>query len=640
MSKRGAKPVAKAEIIDSSSKKKVRFSSMKVKLAFLLGIIAFMVYANTLKNDYAYDDISTITKNSFVTAGISAVPQILATPYRRGYFKTPNDLYRPLSVAMFAVEYEVFNGAPMPMHFINVLFFAGCVILLFFFLDAFFDQEKTGIAFTASLLFALHPIHTEVVANIKSRDDLLCFFFAFLCMNLFIKYTRNGRAFQLVTGVLSFFLSLLSKETAITFLAVIPLVFFFYVNENKKRSIHIFAGAAVMAIVFLFIRFSVLNAYDANHSSVFFFIDNALADPPSVESRYATAIFTLGMYLKLLFVPYPLICDYAYNSIPFVNFNNEWVLLSLVTYTALITFGIYRIRKFRKDPLAFAIAFFLFTIAIFSNIPFLIGSAMAERFLFFPSVSFCFVLALLIEKLIVTKPVTIQSVATNKIALAILIPLSLIYIFITANRNSDWKDSLTLYSADIKKTPDNARLHCFLGVEYVNKSTTITNDSATQKRLVDEGMNAFKKALAIYPEYSAAHSDLGNAFYFTGQPDSAKLHFELAIKLDSTDLEAINHLDFIYFYEQRYRESIALCKRALAIDPNYTRGYCNIGMCYVRLQLYDSAIYFLHKAISADPGFNLSYESIAIAHDRSGNADSARKYESIAQIQDPSFHVH
>ena len=371
-----------------------------LKCALFLGIISFLVYANSLKNGFVLDDDTVTIKNTIITQGASAIPEILTTPYRRGSFKnTTNDLYRPLSLVMFAIEYQIFGKNPAPFHFVNLLIFCGCVILLFYFLDKLFERKRTAVALIASLLFALHPIHTEVVANIKSRDELLCFFFAFLSLNLFLSFVKSGKIVHLLTGSLCFFLSMLSKETVVTFVALVPFIFFFYSNENKRRSGYITGCVLLAAIVCIAIRFSVLNHYHANEIANINFVDNALAKKDlSFESRVATAILILGYYIKLLFVPYPLLCDYSFNSIPFTHFSNPVVLIILSLYIFLAVFSVKRLIKNQKDAYAFGILFFLTTIALFTNIPFLIGTTMGERLLFFPSVGFCIVIALLIEK--------------------------------------------------------------------------------------------------------------------------------------------------------------------------------------------------------------------------------------------------
>ncbi|MBC7554471.1 MAG: glycosyltransferase family 39 protein, partial [Taibaiella sp.] len=387
--------------------------SLKTKLALLLGIIAFLLYANTLKNDYVLDDFTVIKSNSIVTRGISAIPEILATPYRRGWFITTNDLYRPLSLVMFAAEWQLGDGKPGPGHLMNVLFFAGCVILLFLFIDGLFGGRKSAAAFITAFIFALHPIHTEVVANIKSRDEILCFFFAFLSLNIYLKYMQTGKMQQLLLASFCFLLSFLSKETVISFLFVIPFIFFLYRNENKTRSLYITLSSVAVTVLFLVIRYSVLHKYDANTTSEVSFMDNFLTISPSALSRFATEILILGKYIKLMFVPYPLISDYSYNSIPFTDFGNVWVLLSLAGYAFLVVFSVMRVIKNNKDPFAFGILFFLSTIALFSNIVFIIGAPMAERFAFFASVGFCLVIALLIEKFLLGEGAVVADIFKN-----------------------------------------------------------------------------------------------------------------------------------------------------------------------------------------------------------------------------------
>ena len=370
------KPVAQSQVKASMPQPADRKGlSVNLKMALLLGFISCLVYANTFKNGFVYDDCTVITDNTIVHKGVSAIPEILSTPYRRGYFITANDLYRPLSLVTFAIEYQFFDKNSTPYHIINILLFASCVILLFQFLEELFDRKKTAVAFVAALLFAVHPIHTEVVANIKSRDELLCFFFAFLCLNIFFKYIQSGKMLQLLVGAFCFFLSFLAKETVVTFLGIIPLVFFFYRNEHKPRSVYITISVVIATGIFLYIRYSVLNFYGANETANLRLIDNALAAKDlSIDSRMATAILILGLYIKLLFVPYPLISDYSYNHIQFVSFSNPVVLISLAIYIFLAVFSLLRFIKNHKDPYAFGILFFLMTMSLFSNILFLIGT--------------------------------------------------------------------------------------------------------------------------------------------------------------------------------------------------------------------------------------------------------------------------
>ena len=628
-----------SDVLNSGGETKKFFDNAR-SLYIILLLVSFIVYGNTLNNDYAYDDLSAITKNSIVTKGMSAIPEILSTPYRYGFFKTTNDLYRPLSLVMFAIEYQVFGGGAAAGHFINILVFACCVVLLFSFVDNLFDNKKTGAAFVAAILFAVHPIHTEVVANIKSRDELMCFLFAFLSLRIYAKYYQNGKTMQLALACLVFFLSLLSKETSIAFVAIIPRIFFFYKSGNNSRRIFITLSCLLAAAAFLLIRSSVLATYHANDFTDIKFIDNALVGAPSVASRYATAIFGLGKYLALLFVPYPLICDYSYNNIPFVNFSNVFVLLSLVVYLSLFAIGVYRIIKVPKDPFAFGILFFLITIALFSNIFFLIGAQFAERFVFFASAGFCCLVTFALERWVAkTALVNVASVFLQKRLLYFISAVVLVFAVMTIIRNNDWANSLSIYRAGVKSAPNNARLYFFVGNELLISNAAEERDPTVRNQIADEAIGDLRQALLIYPRYGEAHKVLANGYFIRSQLDSAELHYRKAAELWPEDIEAWNNLDVVYFNAKKYRESIGTCLAVMKIDPQNIEKFNNIGICYMRLMKYDSAVYFLKTGLTRNTSFNPFLENLALAYKLDSKIDSAKKYESMAQQHNPGFHI-
>ncbi len=602
--------------------------SIVLKLAILLGVIAFLVYANSFKNGYALDDFNTIKENKIVTKGIPAIGEIFATPYRRGWFITTNDLYRPLSLVMFAVEYQLSDSNPMVGHVMNVLLFAGCVIFLFLFLHGFFRQKKIAVAFIAALLFALHPVHTEVVANIKSRDEILCFFFAFLSLNVFIKYVDSGKMKHLLLGCLCFFLSLLSKETVITFLGIVPLIFFFYRKEDKKRSAFITGGVFAMAALFLIIRFSILAAYGANHAADVSFIDNMLGGAPSAASRLATEVGILGRYIKLLIIPYPLICDYSYNAIPFTGFGDPWVLVSLVVYAALAFFGIRGLIKNPGSPFVFVVLFFLASISLFSNIPFLIGTPMAERFLFFASVSFCLAVALAIEKWILKTYNADAPALTSSKVLAIVVPIALIYCGLTVARNNDWLDNLSLFKADINKSPNDSRLAYYYGTELVTVASREGNP-AVSKPMIEEGITNLRRSLAIYPEYEGSMSELGNAFFHVNQNDSAEIYDKKALERNPKSPLTLNNLAGVYFVTQRYPLALEICKKSIELNPEYVDAFSNEGLCFLHMGKPDSSLFYLYKAMAINPNFPGTYENFIITYKTLGKPDSASKYQAI-----------
>ncbi len=573
-------------------------------LCIALAAVAFLLYFNTLGHGYILDDVMVLKDNVFVKQGIKAIPELLTTPHMRGYLVIPNDLYRPLSLVMFAIEYQFFGLNPMVGHFFNILTFMGCVVMLFLFMNKFFDGKKTAIAFIAALIFAVHPIHTEVVANIKSRDELLCYFFAFWSLNLFMNYMKSGKMMQLILGVFVLFLSYISKETVITFLAIIPVLFFFYYNENRSRAIMISAGTVLATVIFLIIRTVVLAKYHANEANTATdFMDNALAGAPNMATKIATEFLVIGKYLKLMFIPYPLLANYSFNSIPFVGFGNVWALLSIAAYLGLIYVGITRFIKDKKDPWAFAILFYLATLSLFSNFPFLMGAEMAERFAFFASTGFCIAAALAIEQWIIKEGATnILSIKAGK-TLAILLPLALVFGGLTVARNSDWKDEYTLYKTDVEKSPEDSRLYQYLATAMAENMYPEEPDSTKRKEMDKESIGYLRKALAIYPDFAEAHVELGRLYERTRMYDSAVVQDKTALKLKPFNATANNNMGSVYITLGKYEESIPFLKRSIEGNANFKFVYLNLARAYKQVRKYDSAAVYYNIMLSFDPNY-------------------------------------
>ncbi len=159
---------AKREQKISSARNSIR----RIMMLFIAGL-AFLVYSNTLDHKYVLDDFGVIPENNITKKGVSGLPEIFSTTYRAGTNLIDNTLYRPLSKAMFAIEWQIAPNTPALSHWMNVIFFALTCVVLFSILTLCLNGNLL-IPFIASMLFAAHPIHTEVVANIKSRDEIMC----------------------------------------------------------------------------------------------------------------------------------------------------------------------------------------------------------------------------------------------------------------------------------------------------------------------------------------------------------------------------------------------------------------------------------------------------------------------------------
>ena len=244
----------------SSSMKKLEKGHFNLKrsLALLVALAGFLLYANTLGHDYVLDDFGLIKDNTITKKGVSAIPEIFKTSYRFGMNITDYQLYRPLSKAMFAVEWNIAPDSPALGHFINVLLFAFLCYMIFMVLTKYLKGDLL-IPFITSLLFAAHPLHTEVVANIKSRDEIVCFLLLMGTLWHLHSYVTNGSMKAYVAGISCFFIAMFSKESAITFIAVVPLLYYFFTNADNSKYTKTVIGMLAGAGIFLLIRSSVLG---------------------------------------------------------------------------------------------------------------------------------------------------------------------------------------------------------------------------------------------------------------------------------------------------------------------------------------------------------------------------------------------
>lgn len=609
-------------------------------LCIILGAVSFLVYFNTIWNGFVMDDVMVLKDNRMVLQGAKAIPELMTTPHMRGYLIIPNDLYRPLSLVMFALELQLFGLSPMVHHFFNIVTFAGCSIMLFIFLNKFFDGTRVALAFMAALIFAVHPVHTEVVANIKSRDELMCFFFGFWCLNLYIDYMKSGKMWQLLLGVVMFYLSIISKETVIAFVGLIPIIFFIYVNDDKKRAVFITAGTVLAFAVFMGVRSSVLNAYDANNPAANVeFIDNALSGavdmPITAIQVFCTKVVVMGHYLKLMFLPYPLVSTYSYNAIPFADFGSISFWLSLLANGALIYFMVTRFMKDRRDPWAFAILFYFATIFLFSNFPFLMGAELAERFAFFASAGTCLLIALAIEKWVIKGVANdIDLLKTGKV-LMVLAPLCLAYAGWAAVRNGEWKDNVTLYRADVQRSPNDVRLYHNIASALAEEEYFKQTDTLKKIAVDDEALTYLRQGAAIYPGYADLYVEMARIYDRKKQYDSAIKYNTMALKMNPINFTANNNLGSVLLTAGRYREAIPYFYAALQVNPNFKYSYINLAKCYQQLQKYDSANANYRLYLTFEQNVDI-YTEIGTGFFMQQKYDSAAYYYKLVLQQKPN----
>lgn len=532
----------------------------------VIAAIAFLLYANTIGHDYALDDSGAITGNRFVQEGFGGIVDLMKVEFWH-FANMHLGYYRPLALITFAIEHQFFNGDPNISHFINCLIFALSGYVLFIVLNKVFNRFNAIFPFAIALLFVAHPIHTEIVANIKGRDELLSFLNVTLMLWFALKYLDTKKVLFLIPSLLFCYLGMLSKETALTGVLLLPVIIFYYkeytVMESLKKSIPF-----LIVVALFFIQKKMLLG---TLSGV---IPSDIVNYPYAKGnvKLPTTFMLFAFSLRLLFVPHPLRYDYSYNQIPAVHMGNVWALLGM----ALFAIGAYFAFKQVLKRTTWGFAFSIFYITLIPALAFTVlrGGIFAERFLFFPSLGFCvavvYGISLLLKADVGNALSTVRVwVGANTKFIFVLTVVFALYSIKTVSRNNVWKDNFTLFSADIKTGKNSAQNQHHYGNQYIYLAS-VEQDSVKKLDYTYEGIRALRQSLRVHPKF-------GESYYLIG------LAYQILIP---------NNDSAIYYYNQ-----------AIKTAPGYSDSYYHLGILYQNMGKNNVASYYYNEAVKYNPQY-------------------------------------
>jgi len=564
--------------------------------AVIVALLAFGFYCNTFSNESALDDTLLITDNEYVYQGFAGIPSLLSTDAYYSYYKhmgVGNQLsggrYRPLSLVNFAIEQQFLGaipqskidsvmqhaGYPGPQHdklvsdmhvrhAFNVLWFTLSVIVLLWFLRYVVFRGNHIMAFLAAVIFAIHPIHTEVVANVKSRDEILSLLFICLTFICAFKYREQKKMWLLVAGLAGYFLAFLSKEYAIGLVVLLPLAFYMFGKETPGKSIVAALPYAGIAVLFLIIRSQIIDP--SGNPPDLDILNNPYGFASATE-RLATILATPLNYLRLLIFPHPLTSDYSYNTIPYKDFASLLVWLSVVVHLGLLWLC-YKFTR-QRNVLGFAIAFYLVNLALVCNLFFNIGATMSERLIYHSSVGFAIAVGYLLYKGMEKIP----SAAAAKTALAgLMVVLIALCGMKTIARNADWKNNYTLFPQDLKASPNSVMLNAYVAAAYVDQSVD-EKDTVKKKAELHEAVHLFDKAISLDTTYVTAYINRGRSWYDLGEADSDFYNLNKAREMlpGYAQLpELFYNNAVLYMNKHQYQQAMNALQISLKLNPNFT----------------------------------------------------------------------
>jgi len=536
------------------------------KVGIILALIAFLLYSNTIGFGYVLDDSAAIVENQFVKKGIAGIPDLLKTDFwyfsnlRLGY-------YRPLALISFAIEQQFFDGNPRISHFVNVFIYAFTAYMLFVLLSGILKTRNFLFPLIITLFFVAHPVHTEVVANIKSRDELLSFLNVLLMLWFSLKYIDLKKPTNLFASLLFFYLALLSKETAMVPIVFLPVILYFRgsysIPEVGKKAI-----PYLFIIGLFFIQKNLLLESAAGMTP-----DDPVNYPyreSDVRIPMAFLLFAFG--LKLLFFPHPLRYDYSFNQIPAADISNVFVIAAIILFIAGAVGAIKYYKS--KSPIILGLILLYISMAPLMAFTILRGGIFAERFLFFPSLGFSIAIVSTLSALFKTR--FTEKISNLKTFISSHIPFFLLTLSIivfygikTFSRNFAWKDEIALFSTDIKSGENCTQNLRHYGTEIMRLAIS-EKDPVKKNQYATTAINTFKRALVIHPKFGECLNQVGVIFqevYLI--PDSA-----------------------IYYYTKATEASPGLA------FPSY-----NLGTIYQIQGNNEAASFYYNEAIKKNPAY-------------------------------------
>lgn len=669
----------------------------------IISLLAMLCYANTLTLHYALDDRMVILESKYtIQGGWEGVKGIFTEDTFTGYFGSDHSIvaggrYRPMSQLSYLIEFQLFgksirdkigdlddynnlhNAAheeffyetPLPFvnHLMNVLYFILLCLLIYEVLSRIFPQYKGGkwfqsLPFIATLLFAMHPIHTEVVANVKGRDEIFAMLGAFAALWASLRYVDTRKWYWLIISLLSFTFGIFSKENTITFLAVVPLALY-YLSSDQKRPVDYLVTLVPLiigSVFFIFARYKALGSMMQPDMT-----GNILNNPYVNATRaqqIATVLITWGIYLKLLFFPHPLTHDYYPHQIALTDFSNPLVWLLLAGSIALVVYGIWKLRK--KTVPAFAILYFIITFSITSNLLFNVGTFMNERFVFMASAGFTLLVGWWIYLL-----ATANAPSLQKLALGVGVCICLLFGIKTFTRNFTWKDDYTLFLTDVKTSENSIKCNISAGgsslqlwkkhhkerdkrnaYNYLDKALQLDNNALNAYLLLSElaylderpdlAYQAAHNATLIDPEnpqgqyllslatqLQKSHEiDPVNELLNQGNVDDAWREINKILEKDPDNIMAKNVKGNVLGRGYgRLDEALLIFKEIVETDTNFASAWENMGICYALKKDFDNAERCLLHALELSPDNDNVKLNLYYMYQNKGDEQKSAKYK-------------
>jgi protein O-mannosyl-transferase len=583
-------------------------------LFLLLSIIVLLIYSNTFKAPFVFDDNMNIQNNASIRLNKFTIEDVVKTVSESRLRS------RPIANISFALNYYFHQYNVTGYHVVNVLIHIITGIFLYIFVKTtlrlpllhFKEPTPTWIASFTVFLWIVHPLHTQSVTYIVQRMNSLASMFYVLSMLL---YTRGRltsdkrRRWILFTGcILAGILAVGSKEIALTLPFFLLLYEWYFFQDLSLVWFKHYFMPVVGAMVFLALSALVYMGTETLHN--IFFVPGDFDF--TLMERVLTEFRVVIVYLKLLLFPHPsqLNIDHDF-PLSRSLFDPISTLFALGTIIGIFGLALYISRKERL--LSFCILWFFGNLVIESSVIML--DILFEHRTYLPSM----LLSLLVVTLVVryTKLPWLRVVA--------LCAVALVYAVWTYERNSLWANEIALWSDCVAKSPHKARPHTNLGYALMSQGN------------INEAIYHYTEALRIAPSYVIAHNNLGSALARQGKVQEAVRHYTEALRLNPHYAQAHNNLGNALINEGKVPEAVHHYTEALRLNPHNAEAHNNLGSALASQGKVAEAVRHYTEALRLNPHAALVYNNLGNLLARQGRVEEAVRHYTEALRLNPNY---
>jgi protein O-mannosyl-transferase len=485
----------------------------RVPVVLVLAVAVAVAMGLSVHNGFVYDDVPAIVQNTRISDP-SRWHTILSAPYWQG------TLWRPLTVFGFALQWWAGHGTPMIFHVVSLLgYLAGCVLLAA--LLRWLEVDAVA-ALLAVLLFAVHPVHVEVVANVVGQSELWVTLAMIAATWTYVRARRDGGEQRALLPLLVLVaLGITSKEHGFVIPGLLIGAEWLLVEDDRPwwRRLRMLIPVLIVAALLFGLR--ALNLHDVKGE----FAAIPLRDL-SFPQRALTFLGVVPEYARLLFWPAHLQADYGPPGTPV---GGPFALRHLLGAIIVMTVFLLMLATRRRAPVvAFGFWWAIVCIAPLSNLLTPSGLVMAERALFLPSVGFAMALAGGLGAVAVARARQGHRTLIASPLVAVAALLAALGACRSARRVPTWSTQQRFF-ADLAQDAPTAYRGWKVAGEYARSQ-------------YDNGTAAadLARSIALWPHDEAVFDELGQLYRADGHCDRAIPIFVqgVAVRADDSSLRA------------------------------------------------------------------------------------------------------